>query len=71
MIQKNNLTKLVAITAITIVVLTALIINSEGQFDSSWGKDGGSLSIKGKQMLKINDCLSREESSHYLNCNNQ
>jgi len=57
MIQNNNLTKLAAITATTIVVLTALIINSEGQFDSSWGEDGGSLSIKGKQMPKINDCL--------------
>lgn len=70
-VQNNNLTIFALIAAVTILGLTALIINSEGQFDSTWGEGGGSLHIKGKQMPKINDCLSSEESSHYLNCNNQ
>lgn len=72
MIQNNNSIKIAAIAAVTILGVTALIINSEGQFDSSWGEDGASLCIKGKQIpTKIDDCLSKKESSHYLNCNNQ
>ena len=71
-VQHNNLTTLAAIAAVTILGLTALIVHSEGQFDSSWGEDGASLSIKGKQIpQKIDDYLSKKESSHDLNCNNQ
>ncbi len=70
--NNNNSIKLAAIAAVTVVVLTALVINSEGKFDLIWDEDGGSLCIKGKQISrKIDDRLSEKESSHYLNCNNQ
>lgn len=70
--NNNNSIKLAAIAAITILGLTALIVNSEGQFDLIWDEDGVSLYIKGKQISrKIDDHLSKKESSHYLNCNNQ
>lgn len=71
-VQHNHLTTLAAIGAVTVIVLTALVINSEGKFDLIWGEDGGSLCIKGKQITrKIDDHLSKKESSHDLKCNNQ
>ena len=72
MTKNNNITTLAAITAVTIVALTALIINSGERFDSSWNKDGGSIKIEGRQTLvQTNDCLPSWENSHRLNCDDQ
>jgi hypothetical protein len=72
MIKNNDRPTLAAIGAGTIIALTALTINSGGRFDSSWSKDGGSITIEGgRPPLKTNDCLPSGESSHHLNCDNQ
>ena len=48
MLNTTGLISIASITAVTIIGLTALIVNSEGRFDSNWNKEGGSLTIEGR-----------------------
>ena len=71
MMVKNNLTNFAAIGAATVIAVTGIITYSGGQFNGDWNKDGGSITIEGKQTpTKTNDCLPSEGSSHNLNCDN-
>lgn len=72
MIAKHNLTNLAAISAATVIALTGIITYSGGRFNGNWNKDGGSITIEGKQTPeKTNDCLPRGESSHHSECINR
>lgn len=48
MLNTKSFISVASITAVTVVALTALIINSEGKFNSNWSKEGGSLTIEGR-----------------------
>ena len=68
----SSLIVFAAIAGITIIGITALIVNSEGRFNFHWSEKGGSLIIEKRadspsETTKV-DCLPMQENSQTLNC---
>ena len=65
-IDQTGLIEIALILSSTILVLTALIINSGGNFSINGDKNGGSMEINAsqRQIEKTNDCLPSRENSH-------